>query len=223
MCFCSIDWKTRMENLRKIIILFLVVVIFIPLFAKSELKAKLEESIDKFNVSSEMKVFFISMIPIFELRGGIPIGMLKYKLPVWKVFPIAIAGNMVPIFFILLFFDFVTKLFFKVPILKKILEAIFRRTRKKSEIIRKYEEIGLMLFVAIPLPITGAWTGSLAAYLLGLKFWKSIMFIFFGVLIAGVVVSFLTSLKWIGALIATIALLFVFISNYFKKKKLKNA
>ncbi len=209
--------------MRKIIILLLIILIFIPLFAKSGLKAKLEESIDKFNVSSEMKVFFISMIPIFELRGGIPIGMLKYKLPVWKVFPIAIAGNMVPIFFILLFFGFVTKLFFKVPILKKILEAIFRRTRRKSEIIQKYEEIGLMLFVAIPLPITGAWTGSLAAYLLGLKFWKSIMFIFFGVLIAGVVVSFLASLKWFGALIAAVALLIVFISNYLKKKRLKNA
>jgi len=212
-----------MEDLRKIIILLLVVLIFIPLFAKSGLKAKLEESIDKFNVSSEMKVFFISMIPIFELRGAIPIGLLSYEMPLWKVFPIAIAGNMVPIFFILLFFDFVTKLFFKVPILKKILEAIFRRTRRKSEIIQKYEEIGLMLFVAIPLPITGAWTGSLAAYLLGLKFWKSIMFIFFGVLIAGVVVSFLASLKWFGALIAAVALIFVFVGSYLKKRKLKNA
>ena len=212
-----------METLRKIIIILLIALIFIPAFAKSGLKAKFEERIDKFNVSSELKVFFISMIPIFELRGAIPIGFLTYDLPFWKVFPIAIVGNMFPIFFILLFFDFITKLFFKVPILKKILEAIFRRTRRKSEIIRKYEEIGLMLFVAIPLPITGAWTGSLAAYLLGLKFWKSILFIFFGVLIAGVVVSFLTSLKWLGALIAVVALIFVFISNQFKKRKQKTS
>ena len=210
-----------MEILRKIVIILLIILIFIPIFASSGLKAKLEESIDKFNVSSEMKVFFISMIPIFELRGAIPIGLLSYEMPLWKVFPIAIAGNMVPIFFILLFFDFVTKLFFKVPILKKILEAIFRRTRRKSEIIQKYEEIGLMLFVAIPLPITGAWTGSLAAYLLGLKFWKSILFIFFGVLIAGVVVSFLASLKWLGAIIAVVALIIVFVSNHLKKRKAK--
>ncbi len=209
--------------MRKIIIFLLVILISFPVFAQSGLKSKLEESIDKFNVSPELKVFFISMIPIFELRGGIPIGMLKYKLPVWKVFPIAVIGNMFPIFFILLFFDFVTNICFKVPILKRILQAIFRRTRRKSEIILKYEEIGLMFFVAIPLPVTGAWTGSLAAYLLGLKFWKSILFIFFGVLIAGVVVSFLASLKWLGALIAAVALLFVFISNYLKKRKMKNA
>ncbi|MCK4696393.1 MAG: small multi-drug export protein [Candidatus Cloacimonetes bacterium] len=163
------------------------------------------------------------MIPIFELRGAIPIGILSYELPVWKVFPIAIAGNMVPIFFILLFFDLITKLFFKVPILKKILEAIFHRTRKRGEIIEKYEEIGLMLFVAIPLPVTGAWTGSLAAYLFGLKFWKSILFIFLGVLIAGIVVTFLTSLKWIGAGIAVAALIYVLIRNYFKRIRNKNA
>ena len=86
--------------------------------------------------------------------------------------------------------------------------------------IEKYEEIGLMFFVAIPLPITGAWTGSLAAYLLGLNLWKSILFIFLGVLIAGVVVSFLTSLKWLGAIIAAIALIYVIISNYVKKREI---
>ncbi|MCD4818366.1 MAG: small multi-drug export protein [Candidatus Cloacimonetes bacterium] len=173
-------------------------------------------------MSSEMKVFLISMVPIFELRGAIPIGVLSYQLPLWKVAPIAVAGNMVPIFLILLFFDFVTKLFFKVPFLKKLLEAIFARTRRKSEVIIKYEEIGLMLFVAIPLPITGAWTGSLAAYLFGFKFWKSILFIFLGVLIACVVVSFLTTLKWIGLAIALVALTIVLLKpKLFPKKKKK--
>ncbi|OQX70473.1 MAG: hypothetical protein B6D62_04960 [Candidatus Cloacimonas sp. 4484_275] len=160
------------------------------------------------------------MIPIFELRGAIPIGILEYKLSPLEVFPIAIAGNMVPIFFILLFFDFVTRIFFKVPLLKKILEAIFRRTRKKGEIIEKYEEIGLMLFVAIPLPVTGAWTGSLAAYLFGLRFWKSILFIFLGVLIAGVVVTTLTLLGWIGAGIAFIGFAILIILPFFRKKRI---
>ena len=209
--------------MKKTVIIILFFCFIVSLFAGSGLREKLENKINSINAAKEVKVFLIAMIPIFELRGAIPIGILSYELPVWKVFPIAIAGNMVPIFFILLFFDLITKLFFKVPILKKILEAIFRRTRKKGEIIEKYEEIGLMLFVAIPLPVTGAWTGSLAAYLFGLKFWKSILFIFLGVLIAGTVVTFLTSLKWIGACIAVAALLYVLIRNYFNKRRSKNA
>ncbi len=207
--------------MKKLLIILLLLCISLSLLASSGFKEKLEAKIEMINVSSEVKVFLIAMIPIFELRGAIPIGMLKYELPLWKVIPIALVGNMFPIFFILLFFNFVTKLFFKVPFLKKILEAIFARTRRKTAVIQKYEEIGLMLFVAIPLPITGAWTGSLAAYLFGLKFWKSILFIFLGVCIAAVVVTFLTSLKWIGAGIAIAALIVVFVFNQIKKRNLK--
>lgn len=75
-----------------------------------------------------------------------------------------------------------------------------------------------MLFVAIPLPVTGAWTGSLAAYLMGLDFWKSILFIFLGVCIAAVVVSVLTLLGWIGAAIALVALTIVFSRGFINKK-----
>lgn len=210
-----------MENLKKFIVIIILLFLVLQIFA-SGFKYKIQDKIDQINISSEMKVFLISMVPIFELRGAIPIGVLSYQLPLWKVAPIAVAGNMVPIFLILLFFDFVTKLFFKVPFLKKLLEAIFARTRRKSEVIIKYEEIGLMLFVAIPLPITGAWTGSLAAYLFGFKFWKSILFIFLGVLIACVVVSFLTTLKWIGLAIALVALTIVLLKpKLFPKKKKK--
>ncbi len=207
-----------MENLKKFIIIIILVLLVSQLFG-SEFKHKIQDKIDQINISDEMKVFLIAMVPIFELRGAIPIGVLSYQLPLWKVAPIAVAGNMVPIFFILLFFDFVTKLFFKVPFLKKLLEAIFARTRRKSEVIIKYEEIGLMLFVAIPLPITGAWTGSLAAYLFGFKFWKSISYIFFGVLIAAVVVSFLTTLKWVGLAIAVFALAIVLLKPKLFPKK----
>lgn len=207
-----------MAGMKKIFIILILLCFSFSLFAEEGLKEKLKTSIDNIEAPDEIKVFLIAMIPIFELRGAIPIGMLKYELPLWKVIPIALAGNMFPIFFILLFFDIITKICFKVPFLKKILEAIFARTRKKTEVIQKYEEIGLMLFVAIPLPITGAWTGSLAAYLFGLKFWKSILFIFLGVCIAAVVVTFLASLKWIGAGIAATVLIAVFIFNQIKKK-----
>ncbi len=205
--------------MKRLLIILILFCITFSLFADEGIKEKLKKSIDKIEAPDEIKVFLIAMIPIFELRGAIPIGMLGYELPLWKVIPIALAGNMFPIFFILLFFDIVTKICFKVPILKKLLEAIFARTRRKTEVIQKYEEIGLMLFVAIPLPITGAWTGSLAAYLFGLKFWKSILFIFLGVCIAAVVVTFLASLKWIGAGIAVVALIAVFIYNQIKKYK----
>ena len=207
--------------MKRSILIIILVLISLSLFAEGGfhgIKDNFQAKIDSINVSDEAKVFLISMVPIFELRGAIPIGIIGYKLPFVKVFFIAIAGNMVPIFFILLLFDWVTKLFFRVPILKRLLEAIFKRTRSKSKIIEKYEEVGLMLFVAIPLPITGAWTGSLAAYLMGLKFWKSMLFIFLGVLCAAVVVTTLTLLGWIGAGIALLALIIVSVMGLRKKR-----
>jgi len=87
--------------MRKLSLVLILVFIMINLFADTGLKADLKSSIDKINAPDEIKVFLIAMIPIFELRGAIPIGMLKYELPVWKVIPIALAGNMFPIFFIL--------------------------------------------------------------------------------------------------------------------------
>ncbi len=203
----------------KIILIFLIFCFCFSVWADTGIKDNIKEKVDSIDVSSELKVFFLAMLPIFELRGSIPMGIHYYHLPYWKVIPLSLAGNMIPIFFILLFFDFVTKLCFRFKFTRKILEAVFRRTRSKSEIIEKYEEFGLMFFVAIPLPVTGAWTGSLAAYLMGIPFWKSILFIFLGVCIACIVVSFLTSLKWLGAIIALLALIYVIITGHIRKKK----
>jgi uncharacterized membrane protein len=205
--------------MKQVILIILLLALLVPVLSASGLRESIQKKVDKFQIADEFKVFLIAMIPIFELRGAIPIGVLGYKLPLWKVFPIAVAGNMIPIFLILLFFDLVNKICFKIPFLRKLLESVFARTRRKGKMIEKYEELGLMLFVAIPLPVTGAWTGSLAAYLFGLEFWKSVLFIFLGVLIAGVVVSFLTSLKWWGALIAAAVILFLVIKSLFKNKQ----
>jgi uncharacterized membrane protein len=158
------------------------------------------------------------MIPIFELRGAIPLGINHFKLNPLLVFFICIAGNMVPVFIILLFLDILTKILFRVPILRRFLEYLFQRTRRKNETIEMYEEMGLVAFVAIPLPITGAWTGSLAAYLFGLKFWKSVFFIFVGVIIAGIVVTILSLLGWLGAIIALTVLLILFLRKAVKIK-----
>jgi uncharacterized membrane protein len=208
--------------MKKTLLILVLISILLPLAAETGIKQELKSKIDKIAVSNELKVFFISMIPIFELRGAIPIGILHYQIPVWKVYPIAVVGNMIPIFLLLLFYDLITRLFFRVPFLKKILEKIFERTRRKGKVVEKYEELGLMLFVAIPLPVTGGWTGSLAAYLFGLGFWKSIMFILFGVMFAGVLVTILTKLGWFGAAIAFIALSAIIINTFMQKRRMKN-
>jgi len=77
-----------------------------------------------------------------------------------------------------------------------MLHWLFERTRRRGKIINRYERIGLALFVAIPLPVTGAWTGSLAAVLFGLKFKHAFLSIFIGVLIAGMIVTCATLLGW---------------------------
>lgn len=183
------------------------------------LRAQIVNYIESFQIPDELKVLFIAMLPIFELRGSIPMGIHYFNLPWVTVVIISIIGNMIPIFFVLLFFDIVTRLFFKVPILKKILLWLFARTRKRSKLIRKYEEMGLIFFVAIPLPITGAWTGSLAAYLFGLRFWKSVLYIFIGVLCAAAVVSIFTYLGWLGAILALTALLLILSLDIMKRRK----
>jgi uncharacterized membrane protein len=93
------------------------------------------------------------------------------------------------------------------PIGKKFFDWLFARTRRKSADVEKYEELGLMIFVAVPLPVTGGWTGAMAAFLMGLPFWKSMLFILLGVMIAGVIMTILSLLGWIGALIAGTVLL----------------
>ncbi|MDN5353752.1 MAG: hypothetical protein PWQ09_508 [Candidatus Cloacimonadota bacterium] len=208
--------------MKKIVVILTLIAILLPLIAATDYEQDLNTKIDKMSVSSEVKVFFISMVPIFELRGAIPIGILRYQLPVWKTYPIAVVGNMIPIFLLLLFYDLITKLFFRVPFLKKILEKLFERTRRKSKLVEKYEELGLMLFVSIPLPVTGAWTGSLAAYIFGLSFWKSIMFILFGVMFAGVLVTILTKMGWFGAALAFIAFSAILINSFIKKRRIQN-
>ncbi len=198
-----------------VILLLMMIIIVVSLSAESDagheseqhgLKKRILDYFTDKGISKELTVFLISMLPIFELRGAIPVGIQLFEIPWYKVFAISVTGNMVPIFLILVFFGFVEKLFRKFSFTNRILEKIFEKTRKKSELIKKYEELGLIMFVAIPLPVTGAWTGSLAAYLFGLKYWKSLLFIFIGVIGAGIVVTTLTLLGWTGAIIALAAL-----------------
>ncbi|KAA0003164.1 MAG: ligand-binding protein SH3 [Thermoplasmata archaeon] len=139
-----------------------------------------------------MQVFIVSMVPIAELRGAIPIGLLN-SMHWWEVYIIAVIGNILPVPFILKLLPPVEKFLRKWKKWDAFFSWLFEHTRKRTEErIKKWESIGLILFVATPLPITGAWTGSLAAYLFNLDFKRSIICITIGV-IAGVIVTIAVS------------------------------
>lgn len=139
------------------------------------------------------QIFFGSMIPWLESRYIIPYSMLSLGWEWWQAFPIAVLGNMLPIPFILLFFRFVEKYLRNFKFWTKIMDWLFAKTRSRADAkIKRYEHLGLLVFVAIPLPFTGAWTGALIAYLFGLKFSKSLITILVGVIIAAAITISLT-------------------------------
>ncbi len=140
-------------------------------------------------------IFFTSMIPWCESRYAIPIAMIYFNWEWWQAVPIAVIGNMLPIPFILLFFHYAEKFLRNYKFWTKIMDWLFAKTRRRADAkIRKYEHLGLLLFVAIPLPFTGAWTGALIAYLFDLKFTKSLITIFVGVIIAAAIMITVTLL-----------------------------
>lgn len=144
-------------------------------------------------LGARLGVMLCSMLPIIELRGAIPLGM-GLDLPWWQSYAFAVIGNMIPIPFILLF---VTKLIAwmtrsRVRFFNKIGDFLTRKAEKNREKIEKYSFWGVCLFVAVPLPITGAWTGSLVASMIGMRFWKALLSCFIGVLIAGAVVTLIS-------------------------------
>ena len=133
-------------------------------------------------------IFLISMLPIIELRGAIPIGA-AIGLPWYLNMIVSVVGNMLPVPFILLFSVKVFEFMKKHNIMIKFIEKIENRAKKRSEGLATGEFIGLMLFVAIPFPGTGAWTGALIAALLQVDRKKSFLYILFGVLIAAALVT----------------------------------
>ncbi len=150
-------------------------------------------------VSKEIVVFIISMIPILELRGGLIVSKLL-QVPITTAIPLCIVGNIIPIPFILLFIKQIFKLLKKIKLFRGIIEKLESRAMSKSDNIKRYEFWGLVLFVGIPLPGTGAWTGSLIAALLDVDFKKAILAELLGIAIATVIMSFL-SYGLLGALV----------------------
>ena len=141
-------------------------------------------------VGERLCVLFCSMLPIIELRGGIPMGA-AFGLPWWQSFLLAVAGNMIPVPFILLFINAVIGWMgrSKIRFFNKISDWLTKKAEKNREKIEKYAFWGVCLFVAIPLPVTGAWCGSLVCAVIKEKFWKALLSTFIGVLIAATIMT----------------------------------
>ena len=141
-------------------------------------------------VGKELCVFFCSMLPIIELRGAIPLACAM-GLPWWQAYLISVVGNLLPVPFILIFINMVIKWMknSKVNFFNKIATFLLTKVEKNRERIEKYSFWGLCLFIAIPLPVTGAWTGALVAAVIGMKPWKAFLSALIGVLVAGLIVT----------------------------------
>jgi uncharacterized membrane protein len=167
-------------------------------------------------------IIIIAMIPIIELRGTILLWAAQDTAITFAGFPypegwlqiyiVSVIGNMIPIPLILLFFPWVEKKLRRFKTFNRLFDWLFARTRKKTgKSVERYEELALLLFVAIPLPVTGAWTGSLVAYLFGLNKLKSLFFIFIGVLMAGAIMLALVLISFWIALVIIVFLTVVLI------------
>lgn len=145
-------------------------------------------------IPAEVATMIIAALPIAELRGALPVAITYYKLPIPAAFFWSVVGNMIPVYFILVFLESVsTWLRKKSPAMDRFFTALFERTQKKlATQVEKYGVWALAIFVAIPLPATGAWSGALAAFVFGLPKKKAFWTIFAGVFTAGVIVTILT-------------------------------
>ena len=166
----------------------------------------------------ELVVFIVAAIPIVELRGAIPLAINVLEMPWYSAFTLAIAGNMLPVPFILLFLDWLTRTLGRYPTFERFFSWLFTRTRSRSGVIEKYRNLGLALFVAVPLPMTGAWTGAIAAVILGIPFRDALLYIFIGVVMAGVIVTALSLMGWWGGLVAGIALAALLIAGTLRRR-----
>ena len=175
------------------------------------------EQILAWGLSHEAAIIIIAALPVVELRGALPVAINLFHMEWYKAFYLALVGNVLPVPILLLFLDALAGAVSRVSVGQRVVNRVFDQTRRRGTTIEKYERIGLTLFVAIPLPFTGAWTGSIAAFLLGLKARYAFMSILAGVVIAGAIVTSLCLLGWAGALIAGMGLTTLVVLGWWRK------
>ncbi|MDD4879698.1 MAG: small multi-drug export protein [Candidatus Omnitrophica bacterium] len=138
----------------------------------------------------DVVVLIIAALPISELRGAIP-AALSFGIPIQKAFIIAVIGNFIPVIPVLFLLEPASKRLSRFKPFARFFDWLFTRTRKKADTIQKYEMWGLAIFVAIPLPMTGAWSGAIAASLLKMRFRYAVAGCILGIVAAGIIVSLL--------------------------------
>ncbi len=144
-------------------------------------------------IPREYVVMIIAALPISELRGAIPLA-LSFGMPLQKAFWLSVIGNAIPVIPLLFLLKPISTYLSRFKPFERFFSWLFTRTRKKADIIEKYEALGVAIFVAIPLPMTGAWSGAIAASLLRIRFRYALIGILSGILMAGIIVSVLCTL-----------------------------
>lgn len=144
-------------------------------------------------IPKDYAVMIVGFLPITEVRGAIPLG-LSLGMPVWKAFWLAVLGNISFIIPALFLFEPVSNRLRKFKLWARFFDWVFERTKKNSDAIQKYEALGLAIFVAVPLPMTGAWSGVIAASLFKIRFKYAFIAIVAGVFCAALIVTALCML-----------------------------
>ncbi len=142
------------------------------------------------NIPAELMVLFVSAIPVLEQKAAIPLGFTA-RMDYWEIYLYSLVGAVLPSPFILLLARKMCSLLKQISITKRMIQWIETRTMKRGKNIVRYELLGLFLFVAIPLPGTGVWTGSLAAALLQMRFKQSLLAITLGAAVCGAIIMLL--------------------------------
>ena len=143
--------------------------------------------------SKKAVIVLVAALPIFELRLAIPLGVMKFGLPLSEVYFLSLLGNLIPVLPLLIFFKFFFHRLENIKILGKFFKWWFSKVERKSKIVQRWGFWGLVIFVSIPLPVTGAWTGAVAATLFEVKIKKAFLAIAIGVAIAGIIVGSIVS------------------------------
>jgi uncharacterized membrane protein len=140
-------------------------------------------------IPNEIKLLIVSMIPIVELRGAIPLGAALLDMEIWETLVLSVIGNLIPVPFLILLTRPLFSWLKKTKVFSGIVAKLESRVEKKADKVMKNAALGLFLFVAIPLPGTGAWTGSMIASLFDMRFKYALPSICIGVVVAGIIMT----------------------------------
>jgi uncharacterized membrane protein len=144
-------------------------------------------------LSPQIIVTLVAVIPLLELRASIPLAIFKYGMSSWEALCLGILGSLIPVIPILFLLEHIEPLLRKIKFMSDIIDKVFEHTRAKSQVIKELELLGLILFIGIPLPGTGVWTGTFAAYIFGLPKLQAVFAALAGTTIAGIIMIFLSA------------------------------